>query len=313
MNVHKHARMTEHGRLLLVQRVRHEGWPVRHAAEAAGVSERTAYKWLARFRGGGAAALGDRSSAPRRCPHRLSTERVAAVERLRRQRWTSPRIARRTGVPLSTVGAVLRRLGLGRLRALDPRPPIIRYERKRPGELVHIDTKKLGRIDGVGHRITGHRRGRKQGAGWEYLHVCIDDHSRLAYTEIRDAETGQAAADFLSRAARWFAARGVPIERVMTDNAFAYTNSRAFKAALATLGARHLTTRPYTPRTNGKAERFIQTALREWLYARAYPSSSHRTADMNSWLHYYNHHRPHAGIQAATPAQRLNNVLGNDS
>ena len=313
MNVHKHARMTVHGRLLLVQRVREAGWRVLEAAMAAGISERTAYTWLARYRAGGERALHDRSSAPARSPHRLPAETIATIERLRRQRWSGPRIARALGRPISTVGSVLRRLGLGRLSALEAKPPAVRYERSAAGELLHIDIKKLGRIDGFGHRVTGDRRQRARGLGWEYLHVAIDDASRLAYTEVLPDERGESCAGFLTRAAAWFASLGVRIERVMTDNAFAYTHCRAFKATLADLGARHLTTQPYRPRTNGKAERFIQTALREWLYARPYASSQARATDMPAWLHWYNHHRPHAGIHAATPASRLNNLLGNNS
>jgi transposase InsO family protein len=313
MNVHKNARMTVHGRLLLVTRVREQGWRIADAALAAGVSERTAYTWLARHRTGVERALHDRSSAPARCPRRLPREVTAEIERLRRQRWTGPRIARALGRPVATVGLVLRRLGLGRLAALEPKLPVIRYQRSAAGELLHIDTKKLGRIDGIGHRITGDRRGhRARGVGWEHLHVAIDDASRLAYTELLPDERGQTCADFLARAAAWFAGQGVRIERVMTDNAFAYTQSKAFRHRLAELGTRHLTTRPYTPRTNGKAERFIQTCLREWLYAKPYPSSAHRTCDMPAWLHWYNHHRPHAGIHASTPVSRLNNLLGND-
>jgi transposase InsO family protein len=313
MNVHKNARMTVHGRLLLVQRVIDAGWRVGDAAAAAGVSKRTAYTWLARWRAGGAPALGDRSSTPARSPRRLAAEVITAIEHLRRQRWTGPRIARALGRPVSTVGTVLRRLGLGRLSALEAKPPTVRYERSAAGELLHIDSKKLGRIEGLGHRITGDRRGRTRGRGWEYLHVAIDDASRLAYTELLPDERGPSCAGFLTRAAAWFAGLGVRIERVMTDNAFAYTRSQAFKAALAELGVRHLTTRPYTPRTNGKAERFIQTALREWLYAKPYASSAARVFDMPAWLHWYNHHRPHAGIHAATPASRLNNLLGNNN
>jgi transposase InsO family protein len=314
MNVHKNARMTVHGRLLLIERVRTAGWRVADAALAAGVSERTAYTWLARYRAGGERALHDRSSAPARCPRRLPLEITAQIERLRRQRWSGPRIARALGRPVSTVGTVLRRLGLGRLSTLEAKPPVVRYERSAAGELLHIDTKKLGRIDGFGHRITGdRRRHRARGAGWEHLHVAIDDASRLAYTELLPDERGPTCAGFLDRAAAWFAGLGVRIERVMTDNAFAYSKSRLFKAALVRLGARHLTTRPYTPRTNGKAERFIQTALREWLYGKPYASSAHRATDMPAWLHWYNHHRPHAGIRASTPAARLNNLLGNNS
>ena len=314
MNVHKNARMTVHGRLLLIERVRVAGWRVVDAAAAAGVSERTAYTWLARYRAGGERALRDRSSAPARSPRRLPAEAIAAIARLRRQRWSGPRIARALGQPVSTVGAVLRRLGLGRLSALEAKPPVVRYERRAAGELLHIDSKKLGRIDGLGHRVTGARRGhRARGVGWEYLHVAIDDASRLAYTELLPDERGQTCAGFLARAAAWFASLGVRIERVMTDNAFAYTKSRRFRATMTKLGARHLTTRPYRPRTNGKAERFIQTALREWLYGRPYPSSADRATAMPAWLHWYNHHRPHAGINAATPASRLNNLLGNNS
>jgi transposase InsO family protein len=286
---------------------------VAKAASASGVSERTAYKWLARYRAGGEAALHDRPSRPHRSPNRTDEETVDAVSALRRERLSGPRIARRLELPVSTVGAVLRRIGLGRLQALDERPEIVRYERARPGELIHIDTKKLGRIDGIGHRITGNRTGRKRGLGWEHLHVAIDDCSRLAYTELLSAETGEACAGFLERAARWFAANGVIVARVMTDNAFAYTNSRAFQAVLTDLGARHITTRPYRPRTNGKAERFIQTALREWLYAHAYAKSAERAADMPGWLHWYNHHRPHSALKALPPATRLNNLLGNDT
>lgn len=313
MNVHKNARMTVRGRALLVERVCQQGWPVAQAARAAGVSERTAYKWLARYRAGGEAALHDRGSRPTRSPRRTPPGTAAAIEALRRERLSGPRIARRLGLPVSTVGAVLRRLGLGRLKALDERPEIVRYERATPGELIHIDTKKLGKIDGVGHRITGDRTSRKRGSGWEHLHVAIDDCSRLAYTELLPAETGEACAGFLSRAAQWFAANGIAVRRVMTDNAFAYTNSRLFKATMTDIGARHITTRPYRPRTNGKAERFIQTAMREWLYARIYERSDARAADMPSWLHWYNHHRPHSALKALPPASRLNNLLGTDS
>jgi len=314
MNVHKKARMTFHGRLLLVERVREIGWRVVDAAMAAGVSERAAYAWLARYRDGGERALHDRSSAPARSPSRLPADVVATIERLRRQRWSGPRIARALGRPGSTVGTVLRRLGLGRLSALEPTSPTVRYERAAAGALLHLDSKKLGKIDGLGHRITGDRRGhRARGIGWEYLHVAIDDASRLAYTELLPDERGTTCAGFLGRAAAWFASLGVRIERVMTDNAFAYTQSAAFQAVIADLGARHLTTRPYRPRTNGKAERFIQTALREWLYGKPYASSAARATAMPAWLHWYNHHRPHTGIRAATPASRLNNLLGNDS
>jgi len=245
MNVHQHARMTVHGRALLVSRVRQEGWRVVDAAKAAGVSERTAYKWLARYRAG-ERMLHDRSSAPAR-PKRLAVETIAAIERLRRDRLTGPAIARRLGLPRSTVGAVLRRLGLGRLALLDPKPPAIRYERERPGELIHLDTKKLGRIARPSHRVTGNRRDQVRGAGWEHLHVAVDDASRLAYTEVMPDERKESACAFLSRALAFFAAHGVQVERVMTDNGAAY-RSRLFRERLAGAGCRHIRTRPYTPR-----------------------------------------------------------------
>jgi transposase InsO family protein len=312
MNTHKNARMTVHGRALLVKRIEDEGWHVAAAAAAAGVSERTAYKWLARYRAGGAAALHDRKSTPARSPHRLPADRVAEIERLRRQRLTGPRIAGQLAMPRSTVGAVLRRLGLGRLSALDPKPPAIRYERATPGELIHIDTKKLGRIDGIGHRITGDRRGQKRGIGWDLVHVCIDDASRLAYTEILPDEKKESACAFLTRALTFFARHGVTVERVMTDNGSAY-RSHVFHELCAARGLRHIRTRPYTPRTNGKAERFIQTSLREWAYVRAYQSSAERTQAMIPWVDTYNTQRPHSALANQTPWLRLNNLLGNDT
>jgi transposase InsO family protein len=312
MNTHKNARMTVHGRALLVRRIEEEGWPAARAAAAAGVSERTAYKWLARYRTGGERMLQDRSSAPGRCPHRLPAATVAAIEGLRRERMTGPQIARQLGLPRSTVGAILRRLGLGRLRALDPKLPAVRYERAAPGELIHIDTKKLGRIDGIGHRITGDRRGQKKGIGWDLVHVCVDDASRLAYTEVLPDEKKESACAFLTRALAYFAAHGVSVERVMTDNGSAY-RSHDFRNLCAAGGLRHIRTRPYTPRTNGKAERFIQTSLREWAYARAYRSSAERTLAMTHWIDAYNTKRPHSALANQTPWRRLNNLLGNDN
>ena len=314
MNTHKNARMTVHGRALLVKRIEMEGWPAAEAAEAAGVSVRTAYKWLARFRAGGERMLQDRSSAPVRCSHRLPAETVAEIERLRRQRLTGPQIASQLGAARSTVGAVLRRLGLGRLKALDPKPPVVRYQRERPGELIHLDTKKLGKIDGIGHRITGYHVGvnRSRGIGWEILHVAIDDASRLAYTELLADEKKESACAFLVRALGFFAAHGVRVERVMTDNGSAY-RSHDFRQQIAAAGLRHIRTRPYTPRTNGKAERFIQTSLREWAYANAYRSSNERSQAMAPWIDRYNTQRPHSALANQTPWLRLNNLLGNDS
>ena len=311
MNVHKNARLTPQGRLLMVRRVE-QGWKMADAALAAGLSERRAYEWLKRYRAGGEIALHDRSSTPARYRDPAPNPRDAEIERLRRQRLTGNRIARQLGLPRSTVGAVLRRLGLGQLKALDPPPAVVRYERERPGELLHLDTKKLGRIEGVGHRITGRQPGavnRHHGIGWEALHVAIDDASRLAYTELLPDEKKESAIAFLNRALAWFARHGVNVERVMTDNGSAY-RSHDFRNHLAKAGIRHIRTRPYTPRTNGKAERFIQTSLREWAYARAYQSSAERGQAMHPWIASYNHIRPHSALGGKAPASRLNNVLG---
>lgn len=307
MNIHKNARLTPQGRLLLVERVTEMGWSVAQAAQAAGISVRQSYRWLARYRAEGTPGLGDRSSAPHRCRHRTLDDRVSEIERLRGLRLSGPHIARQLAMPVSTVGRVLRRLGLNRLAALDPKPTIVRYERERPGELIHLDTKKLGRIDGIGHRITGRRSGtvnRRHGIGWEALHICIDDASRLAYSEILPNEKKDSAIGFLGRAVAWLAGHGVSVERVMTDNGSAY-RSKAFAAAVTAAGATHKRTRPYTPRTNGKAERFIQTSLREWAYAQPYGSSQQRTAALASWLQHYNTARPHAGLAQCSPATRL--------
>jgi transposase InsO family protein len=304
MNIHKNARLMPQGRLLLVRRVIEQGWTAPSAAAAAGLSTRQAYRWLARYRAGGAAALMDRSSAPQRCRHKVPAERAAEIERWRRQRMSGPAIARQLAMPVSTVGGVLRRLGLGKLAALEPRPAVVRYERERPGELIHIDTKKLGRIEAVGHRITGDRRDSTRGAGWEYVHVCIDDASRLAYSEVLPDERKVSAVPFLERAVGWFARHGVAVERVMTDNGSAY-RSRHWRNACGALELRHLRTRPYTPRTNGKAERFIQTSLREWAYGRAWATSHERTVALVPWIDHYNTARPHAALAHQPPATRL--------
>jgi transposase InsO family protein len=316
MNIHKNARLTPSGRLLLVQRIDQQGWKAVRAAKAAGLSERQSYRWLSRYRAGGAAALHDRSSAPGRCKHRTGAERVSEIEGLRRQRMSGPAIARQLDMPVSTVGAILRRLGLGKLAALDPKPAIVRYERARPGELIHLDTKKLGRFERIGHRITGDRTGQSnsRGIGWEALHVCIDDASRLAYSEILPDEKKESATGFLDRALAWLAGHGITVERVMTDNGSAYRSS-AFRDALAQAGAKHKRTRPYTPRTNGKAERFIQTSLREWAYATPFSTSADRAAAMPTWLCDYNSLRPHSALGGKPPISRLNrdNVLGSDN
>lgn len=303
MNIHKNARLTPQGRLLLVERITQRGWSVAQAAQAAGLSTRQAYRWCARYRSGGMAALDDRSSAPRHCPRRTPLLRIADIERLRRQRLTGPAIARQLAMPASTVGKVLRRIGLGRLAALEPKPPVVRYERQRPGELIHIDVKKLGRIEGIGHRITGDRHHRP-GAGWEYLHVCIDDASRLAYSEMLPDERKESAVPFLERALDWFAGLGVGVERVMTDNGPAY-RSQLWRRTCARRRLRHIRTRPYTPRTNGKAERFIQTGLREWAYAQAYSSSQRRQDALAPWLAHYNTARSHTALANRPPITRL--------
>jgi transposase InsO family protein len=313
MNVHKNARLTPYSRELMIKRIRNQGWTVAKAAGAAGVSERTAYKWLARYRGGGAAALHNAKPVPRRLRHRLPPSQIASIESLRRQRMSGPAIARRLALPRSTVGAILRRCGLGRLKHLEERLPVRRYERKSPGELIHLDTKKLGRIVRVGHRITGSRTGQaSRGAGWEALHVAVDDATRLAYTEVLPDEKKETAAAFLSRSIAFFKANGVIAERIMTDNGSAY-RSYAFRSALAAAGVRHIRTRPYTPRTNGKAERFIQTSLREWAYAAPYQTSDERAKAMIPFIDAYNTERPHSALAFQTPWQRLNNLLGNDS
>jgi len=311
MNLHKNARLTEVGRALLVDRIK-SGWPVKAAAEAAGVSRRTAHKWLDRDRRGGERRLRDRSSAPRRSPRRTPAERIIEIERLRRARLSGPAIARTLGMARSTVGAILRRLGLGKLKALDPRPAVVRYERALPGELIHLDIKSLGKIARPSHRVTGNRRDSVEGIGWEHLHVAIDDASRLAYTEVLPSLGQEDATAFLNRALGWFEQLGVKVQRVMTDNGSAY-RSKLFAKALRTAGARHIRTRPYTPRTNGKAERFIQTSLREWAYARAYASSAERNHAIAAWIDSYNLTRPHAGIAGLTPWARVNNLLGNDT
>lgn len=315
MNVHKNARTTPHSRMLIVGRLA-AGWSVASVAQAQGVSRRTVRKWRDRFAREGAAGLDDRPSRPRRCPTRLAEAAEQEIEMLRRHRLSGPAIARRLGRPVSTVGVVLRRRGLGRLAALDPRPPVVRYQRERPGELIHIDTKKLGRIDGIGHRITGHRVGmlRNRGIGWEHLHVAVDDASRLAYTELLPDERKHSAIAFLQRACAWFARHGVTVERVMTDNGSAY-RSADFRAAILAAGLRHIRTRPYTPRTNGKAERFIQSSLREWAYAQPFRSSDERTRAMQTWINRYNHCRPHAALNGNPPISRIarDNLLGNDT
>jgi transposase InsO family protein len=304
----------------LVDRIE-EGWSVMKAAEAAGITARTARRWLARWRAEGASGLIDRSSAPKRIPHKTPPERVQEIVRLRRLRMTAVQIATALEMALSTVSAVLKRVGLGKRSRLEPPEPPNRYERRRPGELIHIDIKKLGRILKPGHRVTGdrhgqartHREGKAVGlAGWEFVHVAIDDHSRLAYAEVLADEKGLTAVAFLRRALEFFAAHGVNVQRVMTDNGSAYV-SRLHASACRELQLKHLRTQPYRPRTNGKAERFIQTLQREWAYGRIFQTSADRTAALQPWLNHYNFTRPHGALSHKPPGSRVTNVAGNYS
>jgi len=314
MNSHENARLTPLGRAELIRRVIEFGQPVATVAGALGVSEKTVRKWVARFKAEGEAGLRDRSSRPHRTHRPTPARTVERIATLRRERWAGKRIAAATGVSPATVSRVLRRLGLSRLRDLEPAEPVRRYERARPGEMIHIDIKKLGRFERVGHRITGDRRGQSnsRGVGWEYVHVCVDDHSRIAFTDIFPNEKAVSAVAFLHAAVRFHARLGITVERVMTDNGSCY-KSHAFKAVCAALGLRHVRTKPYTPRTNGKAERFIKTALNEWAYARAYDNSFQRGEHLPRWTHEYNWRRPHGGIGSTTPISRLglnrNNLL----
>jgi len=309
MNIHKNARLTPIGRERLAMAVLNGQTP-EAAARAAGVCPRTARKWLARFKTEGTAGLADRSSRPHRLYRTTAPDSVDEIIALRRQRLCGKHIAKRTGASPATVSRVLRRAGLSRMKNLDPVEPVRRYERANPGELIHIDIKKLGRIDGIGHRITGDRtrqsnmRARGEGPGWEFTHVAIDDHSRIAFAKIKPDEKAVSAVAFLKSAVAYYQGLGVKVERVMTDNGSCY-KSFAFARACKRLKLRHIRTKPYTPKTNGKAERFIQTALREWAYAKAYSHSDRRTDELFRWLHQYNWHRPHGGIHAKTPISRL--------
>jgi transposase InsO family protein len=306
VKLHRNAKTTPHMRALLVDRVGTLHWPVAIAAGAAGVTPRTAYKWLARHRTGGLPALADRSSRPHRQPRRTPAAVVSAIIAARQERLTAWAIAVRLQVPRSTVAAILARVGLSHLTALAPAAPVTRYERARPGELVHLDIKPLGRIVRIGHRIDPRRRG-SVGAGWEYVHVAVDDHSRAAYVEVLPDQTGATVTGFLRRTVRWFACRGVVVQRVLTDNGSGY-RSRRFQQAAARATVRLTRTRPYRPQTNGKAERFIQTLIRRWAYAVAYPTSHRRTQALRPWLRHYNCERPHAALGYHPPCVRFPRV-----
>lgn len=307
MNSHKHARLTPKGRALLVGRVLDEGWSVQEASLAAGVSRRTAYKWVRRFEVEGEAGLFDRSSRPHSSPTATSPRKRRRFEQLRRRRWPLWRIASDQGSSIATVSRCMKRVGLSRLKSLDPVEPIVRYERERPGELIHIDTKRLGKIKGIGHRITGDRtKNRVPGKGWDAVHLAIDDHSRVAFARVKDDEGAQSCAEFLREAAAFYASLGVRVERVMTDNGTGY--KRIFEAACDDLAIRHVRTRPYTPKTNGKVERLVQTSLREWAYAKPYRSSAQRTAALQPFIHGYNWHRPHSALAHQPPMIRIPGV-----
>jgi len=305
MNLHKNARLTPRGRERIV-RLAQSGQTPTAIASLVGVCPRTVRKWLRRYAEEGAAGLADRSSRPHRLYRPLPTATVERIAELRRQRWTGKQIAVELAVSAASVSRVLKRLGLNQLRALEPAAPVRRYERDKPGELLHIDIKKLGRFDRIGHRITGDRHGQSnsRGIGWEFVHVCIDDASRIAFAQVMPDEKKESATAFLKAAVAYYQSLGISSTRVMTDNGSCY-RAFDFRNTCRNLGLKHIRTRPYTPKTNGKAERFIQTALREWAYAQAYPTSDRRTAELPRWLHRYNWHRPHASLDAHTPISRL--------
>jgi transposase InsO family protein len=306
MNVHKNAPLTPKGREVMVRSVVEGGLSKADAAYQFNTTPKTVAKWVKRFRAEGVDGLRDRSSRPLSSPSRTPVTTCTAVEALRRQRHTGKQIAAEVEVSPATVSRILRRLGLNRMRDLEPAEPVHRYEREAPGEMIHIDIKKLGRFDKIGHRITGDRTGRSngRGVGWEFVHVCIDDHSRVAFSRILPDERAESAVAFLKAAVDYYKSLGVTVSRVMTDNGSCY-KAFDFREACQELGLKHKRTKPYTPKTNGKAERFIQTALREWAYAQAYPTSDRRAEELPHWLHRYNWHRPHGGIKSQTPISRL--------
>ena len=322
MRCHANARLSPIGRQLLVDRIEQESWTVQQAAESAGISERTARKWLARWRVEGPDGLIDRSSAPRRVANRTAPQTVELLAVLRRLRFTAPELADLLGLPCSTISGVLKRIGMGKLGRLGYEPAV-RYQRARPGELIHIDIKKLGRIQGgAGKRVTAGiaRNGRPRRtdaagvrrlqAGWDVVHVAVDDATRLAYAEVLSDEKATTAAGFLGRAIAFYARHGITVERVLTDNGSPYI-STIHAIACRDHGVRHLRTRPYRPQTNGKAERFIRTMLSGWAYnGMTYGSSAERTRALDGWLFEYNHRRRHQALGRQTPITRLNNLLG---
>lgn len=310
MNIHKNARLSLARRIELVQDITMRGLTAGRAAELHGVTAPTARKWLGRYLIDGQAGLHDASSRPAVSPRAIPPAKAVAIVELRRKRLTQARIAAALGVSKSTVGRVLARAGLSRLADLQPAEPVVRYEHDAPGDMLHIDTKRLGRIERPSHRVTGNRRDSVEGAGWEMLFVAVDDHARIAFTDMHPDEKWPQAVQFLHNAVAYFACLGVKVHRVLTDNGSAF-RSRQFAQACAELGIRHKFTRAYRPQTNGKAERFIQSALREWAYGFTYQHSSERTAALDHWNHHYNWHRPHQGIGGAAPMSRLNKSRNN--
>ena len=316
MDYHQNARLTIHSREQLARYVLEQGGTLKAAAAAFNVSAKTAAKWVRRYRVSGSAGLRDLSSRPHRSPRRTSSSLLEKVLVLRRQRWNGWRIAHELKLSRATISRILRRAGLNRLRSLDPPPPVVRYEHQRPGDLVHFDIKRLARIRRPGHRVTGDRRKESRGIGWEYLHVAIDDHSRIGFAAILPDQSHQSAMRFFLMARAHYAGFGFSIRRVLTDNGSCYKHW-LFRRLLHRQHVRHRFTKPYTPRTNGKAERFIQTALREWAYARSFQNSEQRTEQLHLWIHNYNFHRPHTSLKLQTPASRSglnrNNLLSHHS
>jgi len=303
MNTHKNAPLTPKGREAMVRCVE-AGLSKAAAARQFNTTPKTVAKWVERFRADGVDGLRDRSSRPLSLPSQTAPATCAVVEALRRRRHTGKQIAAEVGVSPATVSRILQRLGINKLSALEPAEPVRRYERENPGEIIHIDIKKLGRFEQVGHRITGDRQSKSRRVGWEYLHLAIDDHSRVAYSEILPDEKRRSCLRFLFNALRFFRAHGVKVQRVMTDNGTSF-RSRRYPKALRLLKIKHLRTKPYTPKTNGKAERFVQTSLREWAYAQAYLTSDQRAQHLSAWLHRYNWHRPHSSLKSKPPISRL--------
>lgn len=310
MNTHKHARLTFARRIEMVKQMTLGGLDAVRAAAAHGVTAPTARKWLGRYLAGGEAALADASSRPRRSPKTIDAGKALLIVELRKRRMLQARIARSVGVSESTVSRVLARAGMSKLSDLEPVEAVVRYEHEAPGDLLHIDTKKLGRIVRPSHRVTGNRKDSVDGAGWETLFVAIDDHARIAFTAMHPDEKKHQAVQFLHDAVAYYARLGVAIKRLLTDNGSAF-RSREFAMACAALGIKHKFTRAYRPQTNGKAERFIQSALREWAYGWTYQNSAQRTLALASWQHHYNWHRPHSGIGGAVPMSRLNSSRNN--